>query len=277
MQVVFVRSRWSDSRLWSTTLFPVLISALSLTFLKTAGFGRGGPKGGTSSLAVTDTCWHKTNNSHVIRAYFRRAHVSSWEDETKSEGNLRTRCHQEWWAIHHGLCCAHAVIYASTIWFLPSAQLTRTTSCLKHSPQLVCFSNSQLLQSTVEWKWCHFTRQGCSVPCMLCALYRGSQPAPARKNAGNWRQSCLEQTAWALPGRLRPRCHFLCAFSSGAKEAEGETFISRSTDFVLCLCSSEDTFKTRAQFMSLLWHINQWMYKGQTFNLTFSHSITHRQ
>lgn len=46
----------SRTRHQSTFIRSVLNHKLSLTFLNTAGFGSGGPNGGTSSRAVTATC-----------------------------------------------------------------------------------------------------------------------------------------------------------------------------------------------------------------------------
>lgn len=100
--------------------------------------------------------------------------------------------------------------------------------------------------SNTLYSLCDFEAQAGFVPCMLCALYRGSQPAPARKHEGSWRRSCLEQTAWALLGRLQPQCHFLCAFSSGAKEAEGRRAISCAANLILWLYTSEEEVNNSA-------------------------------
>lgn len=132
----------------------ILRSHLPLTFLKMAGFGRGGPNEGTSSLAVTDTCQHKTSNSHML--LWPPAHYST-----------------------HG-----------------------------RRGSIFLF-----------------------VPCMSCALCRGSLPAPGRRRAGSWRRSCPEQTVWALLGRLRQQCRFLCAFFFGAEEE----IITSGHQFLLCV------------------------------------------
>lgn len=51
----------------------------SLTFLKTAGFGRGGPKGGTSSRAVTETC---QSEQLLLSLVERNRHICVWSPPT---------------------------------------------------------------------------------------------------------------------------------------------------------------------------------------------------
>lgn len=87
-------------------------------------------------------------------------------------------------------------------------------------------THTQLLLSTMTKQ--HFNSPVWFIPCMSCALCMDSQLEPARKHAGNWRQSCLEQMVWRLPGRLLQLYHYLCAFSVGAEEEEEQRFITHN-------------------------------------------------
>lgn len=191
-------------------------SKLSLTFLKTAGLGRGGPKGGTSSLAVTDTCWWEINNSHTVMMFISSGLRFQAETVKQSLSDVPITTRMLWWVIHHGDWCLSGYLCAHNLF---------------SENKLAFFSfkmkNTDTITSACRFPW--------FVPCMLCALCMDSQPAPAHTHAGSWRQSCLEQMVWPPPGRLQPRYHFLCAFSSGAEGGKG--------DFILQLCSSKDTLR----------------------------------
>lgn len=72
-----------------------------LTFLKTAGFGRGGPKAGTSSLAVTDTCSHQINNSQILLVFI----LGRFRFQT---GRVRQNWRETW----------ERIVIASGEWFI---------------------------------------------------------------------------------------------------------------------------------------------------------------
>lgn len=125
---------------WIMTLrcFYFSLCRLSLTLLKTAGFGSGGPNGGTSSLAVTDTCWHEINKSLTLWACnseglgFQAGRMNQCQKETWEH----CHCRDEWFVLNF----VYVVIYISTFCFFWQFET--------HSVHLAWFIHLHLLQNT---------------------------------------------------------------------------------------------------------------------------------
>lgn len=58
-------------------------------------------------------------------------------------------------------------------------------------------------------------------PCRGYDPCRGSLPAPPRRHARSWKQSCLGQRACSHPGRRWPQCRCRCAVSVAAEWGGG--------------------------------------------------------
>lgn len=121
---------------------------LGLTFLKTAGFGSGGPKGGTSSLAVTDTCSHQINNSQILldfilgRFSFHAWRVGqSWRETREHIVNAG----DEWLIVSFVVFFMRLSTYSYVAFASCPATLNwQKALSYKHPLELVWFSHSQL-------------------------------------------------------------------------------------------------------------------------------------